>query len=201
MRVRSSVYTVLTLSAAFSLLTACSTPQANMPVSKTSVKAGSHVQIRGEKVDLYPGKLRKGMNFVRLAKRTDIDFKFQDRPTIVSFVPSVDTKVCEAQTHILGEDKTIKPGVDLVTISRDLPMAQNRFAAEAKLTNIRYFSDYKTSSFGRRAGILMKGKELLARGVLVLDEKGVIQHLQIVDEVTNLPDMQAAIAVANSLLK
>jgi thiol peroxidase len=105
----------------------------------------------------------------------------------------VDTKVCEAQTHYLGEEgDKLPPGVKRITISRDLPFAHKRFAEEAKLTDIQYLSDYKTGDFGMSTGLLADGLMLLARSVMIVDREGVIRYIQIVPEITHLPDMEAA---------
>lgn len=120
---------------------------------------------------------------------------------MIDVVPSIDTPVCDEQTHILGESRQLHPAVARVTISRDLPMAQKRFAEEAKLQSIVYVSDYKSGAFGRLSGLLMKGSELLARAVIVVDQSGTVRHLQVVPNVATLPDMERAFAVANSLVK
>jgi thiol peroxidase len=78
-------------------------------------------------------------------------------------------------------------------------MAQKRFAAESGLENIQYYSDYKDAGFGKTTGLLIKGPELLTRGVLVLDQKGVIRYMQFVPKVEELPDMEKAFAFANQL--
>ena len=71
-----------------------------------------------------------------------------------------------------------------------------RFAKEAKLTDIRYLSDYKRGEFGRSTGLLIEGFELLARAVILVDLKGVIRYIQVVPELTELPDMETAFAEA-----
>ena len=173
---------------------------ASFGVNQNSIRPGTAVKAGGKSLRLYKGSIEVGDNFIKKAKGTGLGFDFKNKVTIVSIVPSIDTKVCEEQTHILGESKEISAEVDLVTISRDLPMAQMRFAKEAKLTNIRYYSDYKYGKFGKKTGLLIRDKELLTRGVLVLDKKGVIKYIQIVSEITELPDMKKAIEVSNSLL-
>ena len=71
----------------------------------------------------------------------------------LSIVPSVDTKVCEAQTHYLGEEGDVLPStVKRIVISRDTPFAQARFSKEAKLEDVQYLSDYKEGTFGRSTG-------------------------------------------------
>jgi thiol peroxidase len=128
-------------------------------------------------------------------------FKADGKVKLVSIVPSIDTKVCEQQTHILGESDAINPKVQRITISRDLPMAQKRFASEASLTNVTYLSDYKGGDFGRAAGLLMESNGLLARAVAVVDGEGKVRYLQVVPELSNLPDMARAIEAANALVK
>jgi thiol peroxidase len=133
----------------------------------------------------------------------DVDLS-QEKGSVLflSIVPSVDTKVCEAQTHFLGEegDKLSKE-VRRITISRDTPFAQKRFATEAKLTDIQYLSDYKEGSFGRANGLLLDGLMLLARSVILVDKKGIVGYIQVVPEITHLPDMEKAFQTAIELAK
>ena len=126
-------------------------------------------------------------------------FKPDGKVKLVSFVPSVDTKVCEQQTHLLGESAALSPNVVRITVSRDLPAAQKRFAAEAKLDNITYLSDYKAGSFGAATGLLMPDSGLLARAVAVVDGQGNVRYLQVVPELRYPPDMDKAIQFANGL--
>jgi thiol peroxidase len=120
---------------------------------------------------------------------------------IISVVPSVDTPTCEAQTHQLSEkDRKLAEKVDMVTISMDLPFAQQRFAKEAKIKNVTFYSDYKTGEFGLNNGLLIDPLHLLARAVIVTDKDNVVRYIQVVPEVTELPDMAAAMEVAKSLL-
>ena len=125
---------------------------------------------------------------------------FKGKVTIMSVVPSLDTPTCEKQTHILSEenrglDKTVK----LVTVSRDLPFAQKRFAINAKINNIIFLSDYRDAEFGKKTGLLIKENFLLARAVFVLDQKGIIRYMEIVSELAKLPDMDKAMDFARSL--
>ncbi len=120
---------------------------------------------------------------------------------ILSVVPSLDTPVCEAQTHWLSEKSGgIDKEVELVTVSMDLPFAQKRFAKEAKIANVTFLSDYKTADFGKNHGLLIEPLHLLARAVIVVDKDNVVRHLQVVPEITTLPDMQAAVDAAKKLL-
>jgi len=120
---------------------------------------------------------------------------------IISVVPSVDTPTCEAQTHQLSEkDRKLAEQVEMVTISMDLPFAQQRFAKEAKIKNITFYSDYKTGEFGLNNGLMIDPLHLLARAVIVTDKNNVVRYLQVVPEVTELPVMAAAMKFAKTLL-
>ncbi len=147
---------------------------------------------------MHPGQLKLGDNLFTVAAKHG--FELPKLVTIANIVPSIDTAVCEEQTHILGESRKIKKGIILVSISRDLPMAQARFAKAAKLENIQYFSDFKEAAFGKNTGLLIPKLGLLARAVVVTDAEGNIHHLEIVKDITTMPNMSAAIEVANKLM-
>jgi thioredoxin-dependent peroxiredoxin len=120
---------------------------------------------------------------------------------IISVVPSVDTPTCEAQTHALSEkDRKLAEQVEMVTISMDLPFAQQRFAKEAKIKNVAFYSDYKTGEFGMNFGLMIEPLHLLARAIIVTDKDDIVRYLQVVPEVTELPDMPAAMKFAKTLL-
>jgi thiol peroxidase len=120
---------------------------------------------------------------------------------IISVVPSVDTPTCEAQTHLLSEkDRKLAEQVEMVTISMDLPFAQSRFAKEAKIKNVTFYSDYKSGSFGQNNGLMIDPLHLLARAVIVTDKNNIVRYIQVVPEVTELPDMAAAMNAAKALL-
>src|SRR5690606_22132415 len=163
-----------------------------------SVEPGSSVTVQGETVELYDGSFAVGDKLPEIAQ--GVILPIEGKVSLISFVPSVDTPVCEEQTHLLGETTTLDPRVTRITVSRDLPMAQQRFASAASLENIKYISDYKTGSFGKSTGLMMKGRELLARGVIVTDSQGIIKYYQVVPDITQLPDMEKAIKVANQLV-
>ncbi len=120
--------------------------------------------------------------------------------TLVSVVPSLDTPTCEEQTHFLSEkNEGLDKTANLVTISRDLPFAQKRFAKEAKIGNILFLSDYREAEFGKSTGLLIEESRLLARAIIVLDREGIIRYLEIVPELAQLPKMMEAFNFAKSL--
>jgi thiol peroxidase len=119
---------------------------------------------------------------------------------LLSIVPSLDTPVCEAQTHYLGEAGIRVPkSIKRVVISRDTPFAQKRFAKEAKLTDLQYLSDYKQGDFARSTGLLTEGLMLFARSVIIVDKQGIVQYIQVVPEMSHLPDLDRAFVKAEKL--
>ena len=130
-----------------------------------------------------------------------IDLKsFKGKVTRLSVVPSLDTPTCEKQTHILSEEnKGLDASANLVTISRDLPFAQKRFAKKANIHNILFLSDYRNAEFGMSMGLLIEENRLLARAIIVLDREGVIRYLEVVPDLARLPEMEKAFEFARSL--
>lgn len=161
------------------------------------MEPGSVVYRKGEPVNLYEGQLKLGDSFRPYAELIQLELK---GPAVISVVPSIDTAVCEEQSHVMGESPDLSPGVQRVVISRDTPMAQARFSKEAKLGNVVFVSDFTQAAFGKKSGLLMKGSELLARAVIVVDAEGVIRHVQVVKEITQLPDLKVAFTVANKMV-
>ena len=106
----------------------CMSNQPTFEVATTTIEPGTQVNVAGESKPLYRGKLKIGQNFIQLAAESG--FKIEKKVAIINIVPSIDTPVCEVQSHILGESKRIDPRIERLTISRDLPMAQQRFAKE-----------------------------------------------------------------------
>jgi thiol peroxidase len=184
----------------------CAGFKAKIPMDPKSVDPGTTVtrgearlQLLGSPISL--GKTLPSVNLVDAMTMQDTDLsKEKGAVLFLSIVPSLDTPVCEEQTHYLGEEGEKMPKeVRRITISRDTPFAQKRFAKEAKLTNLQYLSDYKEGEFGRATGLLMDKLMLLARSVVLVDKKGIIRYIQVVPEITRLPDMEKAFQKAAEL--
>jgi thiol peroxidase len=122
------------------------------------------------------------------------------KPTIISVVPSLDTGVCQIQTKTFNEQLArLKDKVNAVTVSLDLPFAQNRFCSAEHITAMTSLSDYQDRKFGQDWGMLIEELKILARGVFVLDADGRIVHSELVHEVTQEPNYQAAITALERL--
>ncbi|MBM4348021.1 MAG: thiol peroxidase [Deltaproteobacteria bacterium] len=186
----------------------CATSKPEIQMDRASATPGDQVNLRGKPTKLLGTPISVGNNLpaVELVDASTVNpvdlSKERGSVLLLSIVPSIDTRVCEEQTHYLGEKGDKLPGnVKRITISRDTPFAQKRFAKEAKLTNIQYLSDYKQGNFGRSTGLLVEGSMLLARSVVIVDKEGVVRYIQVVPEMSHLPDMEKAFEKAMDLAK
>ncbi len=200
--------------AMLALLAGCSSEetnevQADLPVDKGTVNAGagSSVMMKGGALPLAgKGVVEVGKplpaamvssNALKPVNMADTGGKVR----IISVVPSIDTPTCDVQTHALSEENGgLDEQVELITVSMDLPFAQSRFAKEAEISNVTFLSDYNMREFGDKNGLMIAPLGLLARAVIVTDKDNIVRYLQVVPEITALPDMQAAMQAARDLL-
>lgn len=181
----------------------------DLAVATQSVQAGSGqtVTLKGKALELEGFGVRTGdqLRDVQLTARDLSRVNIagtKGRVRIISIVPSLDTKVCEQQTHYLSErNNGLDRSVELITVSIDTPFAQDRFAKEAKIGNVTFLSDYRGGEFGKTYGLLVKDPHILARTVMVVDENNVIRYMQITPELAKLPDMEAAFRAARALVQ
>jgi thiol peroxidase len=126
---------------------------------------------------------------------------FQGKVCIISSVPSLDTSVCDKMTRRFNEEAAaLGEDVVILTISMDLPFAQKRWCAAANIDKVQTLSDHRSASFGTAFGVLIKELRLLARAVFVIDKAETIKYMQLVNELTNEPDYQAALDTAGKLI-
>jgi thiol peroxidase len=196
----------LILAIFLSLPMACSTTPSKIPVDESSAEPGTSVALKGKTFKLVGKPISVGETIPSVELRDADTMAKVDLSTMtgsvlfLSIVPSLDTAVCDAQTHYLGEEgDELSPKIKRIVISRDTPFAQKRFAKEAKLSDLQYLSDYGDASFGKSTGLLIDDLMLLARSVILVDREGKVRYIQVVPEVTHLPDMKRAFQKAEEL--
>lgn len=181
----------------------------NLPVARGSAAAGegNTVTMGGAPKALVGTGIKVG-DSLRDVKVTKGDLSLiniaetKGKVRIISVVPSLDTKVCEQQTHYLSEKNNgLDKMVELITVSVDTPFAQGRFAKEAKIGNVTFLSDYRGGDFGKTYGLLVKDPHFLARAVMVVDKDNVVRYLQVTPELGQMPDMDATFRAARDLLR
>jgi thiol peroxidase len=126
---------------------------------------------------------------------------FKGKVCLIASVPSLDTPVCDTETRKFNEAAG-QLGADAVvlTVSTDLPFAQTRWCGAAGVETVKTLSDHRDTAFGTAYGMLIKELRLLARAVFVLDRNGVVRYHELVNEITNEPDYDAALKAARDLL-
>ncbi len=125
----------------------------------------------------------------------------KDKVKVFNVVVSVDTPVCDVQTKRFNKEAAgLGDGVEIVTLSMDLPFALKRYCAAEGIDRVKTLSDYQNASFGEAYGVLIKENRLLARSIFVVDKNDKVRHAEIVGEITQEPDYEAALkAVRESL--
>jgi thiol peroxidase len=119
---------------------------------------------------------------------------------IVSSVPSLDTPTCNIETQRFNEEAAkLGPGVEILTISMDLPFAQKRWCGAAGVDRVKTYSDHKDAAFGLAYGVLIKELRLLARAVFVVDQAGVVRYVQLVKELSQEPDYDEVLQAVGKL--
>src|ERR1051326_8551788 len=117
---------------------------------------------------------------------------------IISVVPSLDTPVCDAQTKKFNEEAANLPGVDILTVSMDLPFAQKRWCSAFNVDKVKMLSDHKDGSFGSNYGTLIKELRIESRAIFVLDQQNKLRHVEYVKEVADFPNYETALWAARS---
>ncbi len=117
---------------------------------------------------------------------------------IISVVPSLDTPVCDAQTKRFNEEASKLPGVDILTVSMDLPFAQKRWCGAFAVDKVKMLSDHRDGSFGTNYGTLIKDLRIESRAIFVLDKNNTVRHAEYVKEVADHPNYDSALAAARS---
>ena len=123
---------------------------------------------------------------------------YQGKKKLLSIVPSLDTPVCATSTKKF--DKLAKEKVDTVfiTISADLPFAVSRFCKTESVSNVITLSMMRSRNFAKDYGVLITDGPLAgitARAIIVLNETNEVIYSELVSEIADEPDYNAALAL------
>lgn len=127
---------------------------------------------------------------------------FNGKVCVICSVTSLDTSVCDTEVRKFNEHATsLGDDVVVLVISMDLPFAQKRWCGAAGIKNVETLSDHRNAEFGNKYGVLIKELRLLARSVFIVDGKGIIRYIEIVNEIANEPDYKAALEAVREVKK
>lgn len=126
---------------------------------------------------------------------------YAGKTVILSTVPSLDTGICDLQTKRFNQEAG-DGGLVVLTVSCDLPFAMKRWCGATDSEAVVCVSDFKSRSFGKAYGLEIADgplKSLIARSVMVIDPSGKIVYQEIVPEIAQEPDYDAALHAAKAL--
>jgi thiol peroxidase len=156
---------------------------------------GNPVPVAGQ----LPQKGETGSDFRLLGK--DLQSvglsQFAGKRKVLNIVPSLDTPTCQQSTRVFNQRASSAANAVVLVISADLPFAMSRFCGAEGLSNVVTLSTLRDPGFHRRYGVDIVGgplEGLAARAVVVLDADNRVLHSQLVPEIANEPDYEAALA-------
>jgi len=123
--------------------------------------------------------------------------QFRGKPLLLNIFPSVDTPTCATSVRTFNE-RAAASGLAVVCVSKDLPFAQKRFCGAEGIENVTTASAFR-DSFGTDYGIAIADGPmagLLGRAVVVIGADGTVLYSELVPEVANEPNYDAALAAA-----
>ena len=122
---------------------------------------------------------------------------FSGKKVILNIFPSVDTAVCAASVRKFNEAAAKAKNTVVLCVSKDLPFAHARFCGAEGIENVVSLSDMRGSQFGQAYGVLITDGPLAgvyARSIVALDERGKVVYTQLVPEIKEEPNYDAALS-------
>lgn len=121
---------------------------------------------------------------------------FSGKRKVLNIFPSVDTPICATSVRKFNERASQLSNTVVLCISADLPFAQTRFCGAEGLDNVQTLSTIRGREFMQNYGVAIESGPiagLTARAVIVLDENNRVLHSELVHEIKNEPDYEAAL--------
>ena len=136
----------------------------------------------------------------RLTKNDLSDISFSDlkgKRLIFNIFPSVDTGTCATSVRTFNKKASSLDNTLVLCISQDLPFAQARFCGAEGIDNVVMLSAFRDSQFAKDYGVQIVDSPmsgLCARAIVVVDENGTVKHTELVPEIVDEPNYEAALA-------
>lgn len=151
--------------------------------------------------ELKPGDSAPAFTLTNGKWETVSSDQFSGKPTLISVVPSLDTGVCSVQTRRFDKEMNNYVGqFNLLTVSADMPFAQNRWVNAEGIENQTVLSDYRDMSFGDAYGTHIKELRFESRAVFVIDKQGIVRYAEYVPTAGHEPNYEAALAAVQETL-
>ncbi len=121
---------------------------------------------------------------------------YAGKKKVLNIYPSIDTPTCATSTRKFNEKASGLANTVVLCIAADLPFAMSRFCAAEGLKNVVTLSTFRAPAFAKTYGVAMESGPLAgltARAVVVLDENDKVKHTELVSEIANEPNYEAAL--------
>ena len=121
---------------------------------------------------------------------------YAGKKKLFNIVPSLDTPTCALSTKKFNEHAKAHADTVILIVSADLPFAQGRFCTGEKLDNVVPLAMMRSRNFAKDYGVLLEDGPLAgvtARAIVVLDENNKVTHTELVSEIADEPNYQAAL--------
>ena len=121
---------------------------------------------------------------------------YEGKNKVLSIVPSLDTPVCQKSTLIFNEKVAELDDTVMLIVSSDPPFAMKRFCTSESLDNVMPVSMMRSRNFAKDYGVLLIDGPLsgiTSRAVVVISKDNKIIHSELVSEIANEPNYQAAL--------
>ena len=157
--------------------------------------AGNPINVEGK----FPKVGDKAPDFKLVDKDLkDVSLKdFAGKRKVLNIVPSLDTPTCAKSTRVFNEKASSLKNTVVLVVAADLPFAMSRFCGAEGLNNVLTLSTMRGAEFKRNYGVDITSGPLAgvtARAVVVLDESDKVIHAELVPEIKNEPNYDAALA-------
>ncbi len=122
--------------------------------------------------------------------------ELKGKKVILNIFPSLETGICAASIRRFNAEAAKLENTVVVCVSKDLPFAHKRFCATEGIENVVTASNFRDGNFGNDYGVtILNGpfEGLNARSVVVLNEEGVVKYTELVPEIAQEPDYEAAL--------
>ncbi|MEG9500240.1 thiol peroxidase [Mannheimia indoligenes] len=123
---------------------------------------------------------------------------FDGKRKVLNIFPSIDTGICAKSVRVFNEKATSLDNTVVLCISADLPFAQARFCGAEGIENAKVLSTFRNRELHNKLGVDITSGPLAglaSRSVIILDESNKVLHSELVPEIKQEPDYDAALAV------
>src|SRR3990167_2505126 len=122
---------------------------------------------------------------------------FKGKKKLLNIFPSIDTPTCALSTRKFNEYAAQHANAVIIMVSADLPFAQKRFCSAENTHNVKTLSMMRDRNFAKDYGVLLQDglyQGITARAIVVIDEHDKVKYTELVPEIRQEPNYEAALA-------